>query len=151
MTTKNEKQNLEEIMPTFYLRNPYRQIARHKNWDDRNERNSEEARVSFPIDIRTSEEDYMVQAFLPGVLPEDLDVVIESNIVTIKGELKIERNEDDQYLLKERPFGMFQRSFELPDDVDAEKVEAELKNGVLSLRLPKSELAKPRKIKISNN
>ena len=138
-------------MPTFYLRNPYRQIAHHKNWDDRNERNSEEARVSFPIDIRTSEEDYMVQAFLPGVLPEDLDVVIESNIVTIKGELKIERNEDDQYLLKERPFGMFQRSFELPDDVDAEKVEAELKNGVLSLRLPKSELAKQRKIKISNN
>jgi len=88
---------------------------------------------------------------LPGVSPEDVDVEIENNIVTIKGEIKIERNENDRYLLKERPSGIFQRSIELPDDIDANQVDAELKNGVLTLRLAKTEMAKPRKIKISNN
>jgi len=116
-----------------------------------NERIIEEPKVIFPVDIRVSEDEYLVEAFLPGVSPEDLDIQIESNVVTIKGELKNEANEDDRFLLRERPAGMFQRSIELPDDVDADNVEAELKNGVLTLRLPKSELAKPRKIKISNN
>lgn len=138
-------------MPTLYVRNPYRQLTRRHMWDAINENNNEEPKVIFPVDIRISEDEYLVEAFLPGVSTEDLDIQIESNVVTIKGELRIERNEDDKYLLRERPSGMFQRSIELSDDVDADKVEAELKNGVLTLRLPKSELAKPRKIKISNN
>ena len=138
-------------MPTLYVRNPYRQLTRRPMWDAINENNIEEPKVIFPVDIRISDDEYMVEAFLPGVATEDLDIQIESNVVTIKGELKIERNEDDRYLLRERPSGMFQRAIELPDDLDADKVEAELKNGVLTLRLPKSELAKPRKIKISNN
>ena len=138
-------------MPTLYVRNPYRQLTRRHMLDAIDENNIEESKVIFPVDIRISDDEYMVEAFLPGVTTDDLDIQIESNVVTIKGELKIERNEDDRYLLRERPSGMFQRSIELPDDVDADKVEAELKNGVLTLRLPKSELAKPRKIKISNN
>lgn len=138
-------------MPTLYVRNPYRQLTRRNRWDAIEENNIEEPKVIFPVDIKVAEDEYLVEAFLPGVSTEDLDIQIESNIVTIKGELKIEANEDDRYLLRERPSGMFQRSIELPDDVDADKVEAELKNGVLTLRLPKSELAKPRKIKISNN
>lgn len=138
-------------MPTIYVRNPYRQMMRRKMWDAINERDTEDLKVIFPIDIRVADDEYIVEAFLPGVSAEDLDIQIESNIVTLKGEISIERKEDDRYLLQERPSGMFQRSIELPDDVEADKVEAELKNGVLTLRLPKSELAKPRKIKISNN
>ncbi len=138
-------------MPTLYVRNPYRQLARRNRWDAVEENNIEGPKVIFPVDIKVAEDEYLVEAFLPGVSTEDLDIQIESNIVTIKGELKIEENEDDRYLLRERPSGMFQRAIELPDDVDADNVEAELKNGVLTLRLPKSELAKPRKIKISNN
>lgn len=138
-------------MPTIYVRNPYRQMMRRKMWDAINERDAEDLKVIFPIDIRVADDEYIVEAFLPGVSAEDLDIQIESNIVTLKGEISIERKEDDRYLLQERPSGMFQRSIELPDDVEADKVEAELKNGVLTLRLPKSELAKPRKIKISNN
>ncbi|MBE0688261.1 MAG: Hsp20/alpha crystallin family protein [Anaerolineaceae bacterium] len=137
-------------MPTLYVRNPYRQMTR-RSVGALNENDIEEPKVIFPVDIRVADDEYLVEAFLPGVSTEDLDIQIESNVVTIKGELKIEGNEDDRYLLRERPAGMFQRSIELPDDVDADKVEAELKNGVLTLRLPKSELAKPRKIKISNN
>lgn len=137
-------------MTTLYVRNPYRHMNR-RSVDAINEKSTEEPKVIFPVDIRVGEDEYMVEAFLPGVSTENLDIQIESNVVTIKGELKIEGNEDDRYLLRERPAGMFHRSIELPDDVDADQVEAELKNGVLTLRLPKSELSKPRKIKISNN
>ena len=121
-------------MPTLYVRNPYRQMTRRNMWDAVNERIIEEPKVIFPVDIRVADDDYLIQAFLPGVSTEDLDIQIESNVVTIKGELKIETNEDDRYLLRERPAGMFQRSIELPDDVDADNVGAELKNGVLTLR-----------------
>lgn len=137
-------------MPTLYVRNPYRQMTR-RFVDTINERNIEEPKVIFPVDIRVADDEYLIEAFLPGVSADDLDIQIESNVVTLKGELCIERNEEDRFLLQERPSGSFQRSIELPDDVDADNVEAELKNGVLTVRLPKSELAKPRKIKISNN
>lgn len=137
-------------MPTLYVRNPYRQMTR-RSVNTINERNIEEPKVIFPVDIRVADDEYLIEAFLPGVSADDLDIQIESNVVTLKGELSIEHNEEDRYLLQERPSGTFQRSIELPDDVDADNVEAELKNGVLTVRLPKSELAKPRKIKISNN
>jgi HSP20 family protein len=142
---------LEEKMQTLYVRKPYRSISRRNLWDAINENSNEEPKVFFPLDIRVEDEDYLLEAFLPGITAEDLDIQIESNIVTIKGEIKNEQTEDARYLLRERPAGIFQRSIELPNDLDTEKVEAELKNGVLTLRLPKSELAKPRKIKISNN
>ncbi|HSM24018.1 MAG TPA: Hsp20/alpha crystallin family protein [Anaerolineaceae bacterium] len=138
-------------MPTLYVRNPYRQLARRNVWDAIKENNSEEPKIVFPMDVQVSENDYRIEAFLPGVNVEDLDIQIENNVVIIKGEIKIETNEDVRYLVKERPAGIFQRAIELPDDVDADNIEAELKNGVLTLNLPKSELAKPRKIKISNN
>lgn len=138
-------------MPTLYLRNPYRQLARRNVWNAINETTNDEPKVVFPMDVKISENEYMIEAFLPGVTTDDLDIQIESNVVTIKGEIKIETNEDVRYLVKERPAGIFQRAIELPDDVDADKVQAELKNGVLTLSLPKSELAKPRKIKISDN
>lgn len=138
-------------MSTVYFRNPYRQLAHRRMWNALEENEPVERKVVFPLDIRVADDNYYLEAFLPGVVAEDLDVQIENNIVTIKGEIKIERSEDDRYLMKERPAGVFQRSIELPDDVDADHVDAELKNGVLTLRLPKSELSKPRKITISNN
>ena len=137
-------------MPTLYVRNPYRQMTR-RSVDAINEGNIEDPKIIFPVDIRVADDEYLLEAFLPGVSADHLDVQIENNVITLKGEINIEHGEDDRYLVQERPSGMFHRSFELPDDVNADKVEAELKNGVLSLRLPKSELAKPRKIKISNN
>ena len=72
-------------------------------------------------------------------------------MLSIQGEMKHGRTEDERYLLQERPSGKFFRSFELPDAVDANKVEASLTNGVLTLRLPKAEEARPRSIKVSSN
>ena len=80
-----------------------------------------------------------------------MDIQVVNNTVTIKGEIKLDRNEGEHYLITERPSGRFYRSIELPDDLDSEKAEADLKNGVLTLQVPKSEMSRPRKIKISNN
>jgi HSP20 family protein len=105
--------------------------------------------VSFPLDIKDEGEGYTVSALLPGVTAEDLNIQIQNNVVSIQGELKYERSEKDNYLLQERPAGKFSRSIELPDPVDASKVEASLVNGVLNLRLPKADEAKPRVIKVT--
>ncbi len=138
-------------MSTYYIRHPYRRIAHTRTGNNYEQNQREERKIVFPLDIQSTDNDYVVHAFLPGVTAEDLDIQIENHIVTIKGEIRIEEDENSKYLLRERPSGTFQRAIELPDDVDADHVQAELKNGVLTVHLPKSEMAKPRKIQISNN
>jgi len=105
--------------------------------------------VSFPIDIKDEGEAYTFSALLPGLTAEDVNIQIQSNVVSLQGELKHERDEKASYLLVERPAGKFNRSIELPEAVDAAKAEASLVNGVLTLRLPKAEEARPRSIKVN--
>jgi HSP20 family protein len=105
--------------------------------------------ISFPLDIKDEAEAYVFSALLPGVSAEDVNLQIQNNVVSIQGEVKHERNEKDNYLLQERPAGKFSRSIELPDPIDSAKVEASLVNGVLTLRLPKAEEARPRSIKVN--
>ena len=105
--------------------------------------------VSFPIDIMDDGEAYTFSALLPGLTAEDVNIQIQSNVVSLQGELKHGRDEKAAYLMVERPAGKFSRSIELPDAVDAARAEASLVNGVLTLRLPKAEEAKPRSIKVS--
>jgi HSP20 family protein len=135
------------------MRTPEISRARRHMWDQfmNANINEEQAKVVFPVDVRADENSYVISAFLPGVNPEDLDIQVVNNTVTIKGEIKLDRNEGEHYLIAERPSGRFYRSIELPDDLDSEKAEADLKNGVLTLNVPKSEMSRPRKIKISNN
>jgi HSP20 family protein len=113
--------------------------------------NGEKVNVIFPVDVRVDDNEYILSAFLPGVDVEDLDIQVVNETITIQGDLKIDRQEGERYLITERPSGKFYRVIELPDDLDSENAVADLKNGVLTLRVPKSELARPRKIKISNN
>ena len=105
--------------------------------------------VSFPIDIKDDGEAYTFTALLPGLTAEDVNIQIQGNVVSLQGELKHERDEKATYLMTERPAGKFSRSVELPDPVDTAKAEASLVNGVLTLRLPKAEEAKPRSIKVN--
>jgi len=93
----------------------------------------------------------VISALLPGITADDLNVQVQNDVLTIQGEMKLSREDNENYLRQERPSGKFFRSFELPDAVDANKVEASLTNGVLTLRLPKAEEARPRSIKISSN
>ena len=135
---------------TLYI-NPIRRSARRRMLDElmRDWDEDYAAELTFPIDVKADTDSFTITALLPGVRPEDLDIQIVNEIVTIAGELKAERNENDSYLLTERPSGKFHRVLTLPTPLDANKVEADLENGVLTLVIPKAEEAKPHTIKIN--
>jgi len=86
---------------------------------------------------------------LPGVSAEDLDIQIVNEVVTISGEVKLERDARTEYLLAELPAGRFHRVVSLPAPLDSEKVEASLESGILTLNIPKVEEAKPKSIKVT--
>ena len=104
---------------------------------------------AFPVDVRREGEELVMEAELPGLSHDDIEINVENGILTISGEVK-EATEENKgsYHLKERRWGKFSRSFRLPETADGEKVTAELKDGVLTLRVPTREEAKPRKIPV---
>lgn len=109
----------------------------------------ENGTLSLALDVMENPENYVVKASVPGVKPEEIEITIDNNMLTIKGETKedTERNEGD-YHLRERRYGSFYRSVALPANVKADQIEAVNENGVLTLTLPKAEEAKPKKIEV---
>jgi HSP20 family protein len=103
-----------------------------------------------PVDIyQTGDQQLVLKAELPDLAHEDIDITVENFVLTIKGEKKLSGDvKGEQFHHVERRYGKFSRSFSLPQTVDAGKVSAEYKNGVLSVRLPLREEAKPRQIKV---
>src|SRR5579862_8377977 len=102
-----------------------------------------------PVDIVENENELIVKADVPDVKFEDIDVKIENGTLTLHGERKFEKtSEKGGYHRLERSYGSFERSFTLPETVDAEHVKAGYSNGTLTVTLPKKELAKPRQVKI---
>jgi HSP20 family protein len=107
--------------------------------------------VDFGLDLDLSEDEngFLVQAAIPGVKPEDLDVSVANDVLTIRAEVKEDEEiKRKQYHLRERRVGTFTRSIRLSAPVDAEHVEATYENGVLTLNIPKAEEVRPRKISI---
>ena len=101
------------------------------------------------VDIFETENELVVKADLPDVQEKDIDVRIENNTLTIRGERKFEQQvNEDKYLRIERAYGTFTRSFSLPNTVNAETIRADYRNGVLTVRMPKREESKPKQIKI---
>ena len=104
------------------------------------------------VDILETETELLFKVDAAGVSPEDIDVQLENGTMTLKGERKVEKDDKIQgYHRIERSYGAFARSFTLPDTVDPEGVRAGYANGVLTITLPKKELAKPRAIKVDIN
>jgi HSP20 family protein len=102
------------------------------------------------VDIYETENELVVKADLPDVSEKDLDVRIENNTLTIRGERKFEKKvEEENYLRVERTYGSFSRSFSLPNTVNSEAIKAEYKNGVLTVELPKRAESKPKQIKVN--
>jgi HSP20 family protein len=89
------------------------------------------------MDVVESEKGYEITADLPGMDEKNIEVKVSDGVLTMKGERQEEKEEKKDYYLQERSFGSFQRSFELPDSVDSEKIEASFKKGVLTVNLPK--------------
>ena len=103
-----------------------------------------------PVDIyQTGDQELVLKAELPDMSREDIDITVENFVLTVKGEKKLSSEvKEEQYHHTERRYGTFSRSFSLPQTVDSNRVAAEYKNGVLTVRLPLREEAKPRTIKV---
>jgi HSP20 family protein len=118
-------------------------------------RNGEESNLTPwapAVDIYETENELVVKADLPDVNPQELDIRVENNILTIRGERKFDsKAHEDNYLRIERAYGSFSRSFSLANSVQSESIQADYHNGVLTLSLPKREEAKPKQIKVSVN
>jgi HSP20 family protein len=103
-----------------------------------------------PVDVYEDEHGLRLKLEVPGIDEKDLDVRIENNVLTVRGERKFEKEEKEENFHRvERRYGSFARSFSLPNTVDVEKVGADYKNGVLTLELAKKAEAKPKQIKVN--
>jgi HSP20 family protein len=109
-----------------------------------------EGAEALAMDVYETDNELVVESSLPGVKPEEVDISVTGNTLTIKAETKKEEEKDEKgkYYCRERRYGLFQRSVSLPVEVYANKAEAVFDNGVLKLTLPKTEAQKPRKIAI---
>src|SRR5579863_63598 len=117
------------------------------------ERTGEESNLTTwapAVDIFETEHELVIKADLPDVDPKDLDIQIQNNILTIRGERKFEKNvNEENYLRVERAYGSFSRSFSLANTVNSDAIKADYKNGVLALSIPKREEAKPKQVKVT--
>jgi HSP20 family protein len=136
---------------SIYIQTPYGRFPRYRrmarfpeNWD------VEESQVYFPVDVKDINDAFTIIAMLPGLKPEDVEIQIVNENVSLKGEFKNELEEGASYILQERPSGKFFRTVTLSDLLDASKAEAHMENGILTLRIPKAEAAKPKTIKVNS-
>ena len=128
---------------TFYIQPyPYRRLSRHTAAV-----NGGSSREHFlNVNVRDEEDNFILSALVPGLKADDLNIQVLEDVVRIEGEFKAN---EENYLLRELPNGSFHRTLRMPTEIDAEKVEAKINDGVLTLRLPKAESARPKKIKIA--
>jgi HSP20 family protein len=128
---------------TFYIQPyPYRRLSRRMA--AMNGGSSREHLLN--VNVRDEEDTFVLSALVPGLKADDLNIQVLEDVIRIDGEFQA--NEED-YLLRELPNGSFHRTLRMPAEIDADKVEAKITDGVLTLRLPKAESARPRKIKIA--
>ncbi len=103
------------------------------------------------LDVYEEKDDIVVHAELPGLKKEDIEISLHSGLLSISGERKVERTDNGESRRSERYYGRFSRTVTLPSPVDSDKVQASYKDGVLVVRLPKTEEAKPRQINVSTD
>lgn len=128
---------------TLYIQPyPFRRMAR------RAVAAAQPRQFSLGVNIREEEDAYVLSALVPGLKAEALNIQVLENVVSIEGEYP---SVDTEYLLNELPRGAFRRALRLPSEIQADKVEAKITDGVLTLNLPKAESAKPKRINISVN
>ena len=141
---------------TFYI-SPYQRMAafrhamKHMYNDTNVDRSQTDCEMLLAVDVQAVEDAYEITALVPGLDAEDLEIETLNNTVTIRGEFKSCSEDQAKYLISELPSGHFSRVITLPTTTDASKVEASIKNGVLSLRIPKAEEDRPKAIKVMSN
>jgi len=130
------RREMDQVFGEFFGRTPFSMAATEAIW-------------SPLVDIHETKDAFLLMAELPGVKQEDVEVSVEGDTLTLKGERKREAEvKEDQYHRIERSYGRFERSILLPSVVDPNRVKATYRDGVLEVQLPKKEEAKPKAVKI---
>lgn len=138
-------------------RDPFREIMSLRNAMDRmfdstllgGDMDWAQSYNPLAMDVVEKEDEFVVKASLPGINPDDLEITFSNGVLTVKGETKAEHeDQNERYHLRERRFGSFARSLSLPASIKADAIEANYERGVLTLRLPKVEDARPKRIAI---
>ncbi len=131
------REAMDRLLEESFVRSPTR------SWRGK----TTDSPLRLPVDVYTTPEEIVLTASLPGLLPEEVDIAIEGDTLTIRGELRPPLD-NVEYLFQERPYGYFARSLTLNVPVDVDKAEAVFENGVLTLTLPKMEAVKPKTIRV---
>ena len=142
-------------MPAIIRWNPAREMVRLSDAMDRLLDDSwtrplqghQEREARLPIDVYTTPSEIVLSANVPGLKPEDVNITLEGDTLSISGEMKAPMENVD-YIFQERPYGKFRRTLTINVPVDTDKVEASFDNGVLTINLPKAEAARPKTIKV---
>ena len=135
---------------TLYVANPSAIMENRRRMMRRliEESFNSERVMTFPVELSETNEEYTLKALLPGLSSEAINIQFSNGTLTIEGEYPAGAEDKVQPVIDELPVGRFNRSFELADSIMADKIEANMHDGVLTLRIPKAEEAKPRTIKI---
>ncbi len=105
---------------------------------------------NIPVDVVETKDNVIVKVSAPGMKPEDIDISVVGDTLTLKGQMKAEKQfEEGNYIRRERRLGSFQRTLSLPSSVIADRANADFENGILTLTLPKADEAKPKSIKVN--
>ena len=110
---------------------------------------NQERVLTFPMEMKVNENEYVLTALLPGLSTDEINIQFNNGVLVIDGEYRDIREEESEYLFSEMPVGRFSRSIEINDPVVTDKISAGMKDGVLTIHLPKAEGAKPKTIKIN--
>lgn len=144
ITTEDEMEDIS--IPSSHLESHDDNFSNDWGTSDSNDESGD---GQLTIDVFQTDEDIVIKSTIAGVNPEDLDVSINNDMITIKGERKFEENvSEENFYYQECYWGSFSRSVVLPVDVIAEKIEASLKNGILTIKLPKADTNKTKRIKV---
>jgi HSP20 family protein len=137
------RRTMDRMMDRFF-EDPF--AANTPAWNQRNG-----GAWNLALDVAEDPDHYIVKASVPGINPEEIEITLTDNVLTIKGETKDEtESKETNWHVRERRYGSFMRSVTLPQPVNADQVEATNEHGVLTLRLPKAEAVKPKKIAVKN-
>ena len=136
---------------TLYIRTPEMIAESRRRMMRRMLENTfnQERVLSFPLEMKVNENEYTLTALLPGLSTDEINIQFNNSTISIDGEYQEIRDEKSEYLFSEMPAGKFSRSVEINDPIVSEKISAGMKDGVLTIHLPKAEEAKPKTIKIN--
>jgi len=139
-----------EVEMTLYLRNPELVAEARRRMMRKMIENSfnTERILTFPMEMKSTKDEYTLTGMLPGLSADEINIQFNNGLLTIEGEYQDIHDENSEYLFSELPVGKFSRSIEIEEPIVSDKIEASMKDGVLTIRIPKAEEAKPKSIKI---